>query len=382
VVQGKGVLGIMSDYAKFSLLRYRWVGQTMSLREMINIIKNDPNWHKARSYKDLMNALRPILVESKEVDRDLRGAPLSGADLLKAHLSGADLLKADLAGTYLREANLSGANLWGANLSKANLRKTNLSRANLWGCNLSGADLTEANLSGANLSEANLCRANLWKADLSGVSLMEADLSGADLWEANLSEADLGKVLYTTDEICNRLMKWWGPKILRGIPFLKRMKFLQNWGPINMTHFGGINTIKMNGSKNPILKRHIEDYQFIQGFKKKTWFHHWILYPLWRVTSDCGRSLLLWLIWSVGFIGLFTAVYYYHRADWFNQEHLNYFSALYLSITRVMIIGLGNVMPKMGHTTPQIWMIAEVVVGYIMFCGFISILINKLARRA
>jgi hypothetical protein len=372
----------MPDYAKFSLLRYRWVGQTMSLRELINIVKKDPNWHKAESYKNLMNTLRPILIDTKEVDRDLRGAPLSGADLLKAHLSGADLLKANLAGTYLREANLSGANLWGADLSKANLRGTNLSRANLWGCNLSGADLTEANLSGANLSEANLSGANLWKANLSGVSLREANLSGANLWETNLSEADLGEVLYTTDEVFDRLMKWWGPKIFQGIPFLKRMKYLRNWSPVGLTHFGSVNTLMMNGSKNPVLKRHIEDYQFILGFKRKTWFHRWILYPLWRVTSDCGRSLLLWLIWSAGFIGLFTVVYYYHRTEWFNQENLNWVSALYLSTTRFMIMGLGNVMPKMDHPTPQIWMIAEIVVGYIMFCGFISILINKLGRRA
>jgi uncharacterized protein YjbI with pentapeptide repeats len=372
----------MADYAKLSLLRYRWVGQSINLRELIGNIKSDPNWHKAESYKTIMSALRPIVIETKEVDRDLRGAPLSGADLLKAHLSGADLLKANLSGTYLREANLSGANLWGADLSKANLRGANLSRANLWGSNLSEADLTEADLAGTNLCEANLSGADLWKANLSGALLREGNLSGANLWETNLSGAELGDVLFTTDEVFNRLLNWWGPKILSHIPFLNRMKPFQNLKKVGMTILRGIDTGKINGSKNPILKRYIEDYQFIQGFKKKSWFHRWIFYPLWKVSSDCGRSLLLWLIWSVGLMGLFSWVYYRHQVDWFNQVNLSWLNVWYLSLTKFMSLGFGNAAPKIDHPTAQIWMIVEIVIGYVMFGGLISILINKLVRRA
>ena len=204
----------------------------------------------------------------------------------------------------------------------------------------------------------------------------------ANLWETNLSGTDLGEVLYTTDEVFNRLIKWWGPKILLHIPFLKRLKRLQNWNKVDVTNFGRIDTTKMNGSKNPILKRHIEDYQFIQGFRKKSRFHQWILYPLWKVTSDCGRSFLLWLIWAVGWMGLFSRVYYHHRVDWFHQTYLNWLSAWYFSIVKFMTLGFGNVNPKIDHPTAQVWMIAEVVVGYIMFAVLISILINKLARRA
>ncbi len=372
----------MADYAKLSLLRYRWVGQAISLRDLIGILKSDPNWHKSESYKTIINALRPIVIEAKEVDRDLRGAPLSGVDLLKAHLSGADLLKASLSGTYLREANLSGANLWGADLSKANLRGANLSRANLWGSNLTGTDLTEADLSGANLSEANLSGANLWKANLSGAILRVANLSGANLWESNLSGAELEEVIFTTDEVFNRLIKWWAPRILSNIPLLNRMEPFQNWKKVGMTILSGIDTVKFNGSKNPILKRYIQDYQFIQGFKKKSWFHRWIFYPLWKATSDCGRGLLLWLIWSVGAMGVFSWVYYRHRSDWFNQVDLSWLNVWYLSVTKFMSLGFGNAPLKIDHPTAQGWMIAEVVIGYVMFAGLISILINKFARRA
>jgi hypothetical protein len=370
----------VADYAKLSLLRYRWVGQSINLRELIGLLKTDPNWHKAESYKAIMNALRPIVIEAKEVDRDLRGAPLSGVDLLKAHLSGADLLKASLSGTYLREANLSGANLWGADLSKANLRGANLSRANLWGSNLAGTDLTEADLSGANLSEADLSGANLWKANLSGALLREANLSGTNLWETNLSGAELAGVLFTTDEVFNRLRKWWIPRILSPLPLLNRMKPFQNWKKVGMTLLSGIDTGKINDSKNPILKRYIEDHQFIQSFK--SWLHRWIFYPFWKVTSDCGRSLSLWLVWSVGLMGLFSWVYYHHQTDWFNQVDLNWLSIWYLSLTKFMSLGFGPTTPRFHHPTAQVWMIVEVVIGYLMFGGLIAILINKFARRA
>lgn len=372
----------MNDYAKSSLFRYRWTGQTLSLREVVAIIKREPNWYRTEAYKSLINALRPILVNGKEVEKDLRGAPLSGADLWKANLSGADLLKANLSGAYLREAELSGANLWGADLSRAKLKGANLSKTNLWEANLSEADLTGANLSGANLSEADLSKADLWKADLSDAVLRGANLSGANLWGVNLSGADLEGVVWTTNQVFNRLVRWTLPKILHLLPLISRWKRVQDWKEVGMTNFGGIDTTRMNGSKNPVLKRYIEDYQFIEGFKKKSWFHRRLIYPLWKATSDCGRSLTLWVLWSLGFIGLFTVIYYHHRNVWFQGMNWNWSNSWYLSVVRFMSLGFENVTPIPPHPAAKLWSIAELVIGYIMLAGLISILVNKLARRA
>ncbi len=372
----------MVDYAKNMLFRYRWAGQTASLQEIILTIKNDPNWHQLDNYKTLMESLRPLVIDAKVEERDLRGAPLSGADLVKANLSRADLLKANLSGAHLTEANLSGANLWGGDLSRASLRGANLSGANLWGANLCGADLCGANLSGANLCEANLSKADLWKASLSGAHLREANLSGTNLWGADLSGADLGEVLYTTDELFSRLIRWWGPKILRHIPLINWIRPIKDCKPINITNFIGIDTTRFNGSRNPVLKRHIEDYQFIQGFKRKSWVHRRILYPLWKCTSDCGRSLLLWFLWSVGFVGLFAVVHSHHLADWFDQVNLKSFSAWYFSIVKFTTLGFGGLALRIENPAAQTWVMVEVVMGYIMLGGLISIFANKLARRA
>jgi len=107
-----------------------------------------------------------------------------------------------------------------------------------------------------------------------------------------------------------------------------------------MTNLLGVDTAKINGSKNPILRRYIEDYQFIQGFKKKVGSIDGFSIHYGRPTSDCGRSLLLWFIWSVGLMGLFSWVYYHHRTDWFNQVDLNWLNVWYLSLTKFMSLDL------------------------------------------
>ncbi len=51
-----------------------------------------------------------------------------------------------------------------------------------------------------------------------------------------------------------------------------------------------------------------------------------------------------------------------------------------LLIVTFTTLGFGDVTPK--TTKAALWVMAEVVVGYIMLGGLISILANKLARRS
>jgi len=391
-------------------LRDRWKGYEKELQEVLDISRTDPDWYKSGTYKDLMAALPPMPSEEMIEDRDLRGANVSGADLeganlsnailmganlsgaflMDANLSGASLVKANLLGAALSGANLSGADLHDANFSNAILDRANLSKTKLW-ANLSGASLVRANLwnailmganlSGAFLAEANFSGADLRRANFSNANLVRANLSGAVLDDANLSGALLWGILYTTDEVFNRLITWWGPQILSLIPFVKHSK---KWKQMGITNFIRVDTSKINGATNPILKRHIEDFQFILGFKEKTWFHRRVFYPLWKMTSDCGRSLLLWFFWSVGLVGLFTYLYS-KNLNWFAQSQLaklDWFNALYFSIVTFTTLGFGDLSPNLTNRTAQAWVIAQVIIGYIMLGGLVSILANKLARRA
>lgn len=85
----------------------------------------------------------------QEVQKQMRGAALSHADLEDKDLSGVDLTDADLSHARLRGAVLRGANLHWANLQYADLAGSDLSHANLHGADLCDANLTGAGLTGA-----------------------------------------------------------------------------------------------------------------------------------------------------------------------------------------------------------------------------------------
>ncbi len=267
-------------------------------------------------------------------------------------LRGADLEGTDLQGANLTEANLERAFLYGANLRKvfllkACLKEATLSETDLREANLVEANLVEAQLHDADLRTANLWRANLQKADfqrtnLQGANLRGADLHDADLWEADLQKANVSFVRYKTLGHC------------RGI--------------------------QLNGCfGSPRFIRDAKDNEFIEEFKG----NHKILYWLWYLSSDCGRSLFRWIFWS-----LFLALYFGFNFFMLGLEHFRIdgklpfgiVSMLYYSIVTFTTLGFGDITPQ---THPgAIWVAAEVIAGYVMLGGLISIMATKLARRA
>jgi serine/threonine-protein kinase len=200
-------------------LRSRWRTAQPLLTQALTLCREGGAW--AAALADL-----PF---SGEVDgrRDLRGAPLAGANLAGADLTGADLAGADLRGTDLSEASLIRANLsevrateatfWraelvetvfeGADLAKANFYEANLARACLAGATLDeaylervsmgSAALRGASLFGARLKGAAACDADLSGVHAEGADLAEADLSGANLQAADLAGAVLGRATLT-----------------------------------------------------------------------------------------------------------------------------------------------------------------------------------------
>ncbi len=179
--------------------------------------------YKSKPSEEVQSLLTLLFVQEHEVFKDLQinlqGSWLNGADLREARLEkailtevrlkGANLSKARLKGTDLYQAHLQGAILTWAHLQEANLSRAHLQEANLWwvylqgailtwahlqradlrGAYLQGADLHWARLQGANLSGTYLPGVDLRKAHLQGASLDEARLQGASLDEAYLQGA-------------------------------------------------------------------------------------------------------------------------------------------------------------------------------------------------
>ena len=360
-------------------LRRRWIGHREALRELVALMKAGADWSHAEVFLALMQALEPLATGIEEVEMDLRGVSLDGVDLV-----GVDLRFVDLAGANLVEANLTGADLGEANLLSAQMWQVQLCQANLWEADLSDADLRYADLTDASLVEAKLTGANLWEADLSGANLEKADLSGANL----------EGVSYTSDAISNRLIKHWLPAVLGRIPLVGRLARKA----VGVTHFEYLDTTRIDFSRNAFLKRHIDDYQFIQAFKRRNRTFRWILYPLWKVTSDCGRSIAIWVFWAVAFIIGFSLVYaaaawlpapLRQTVDWAvpqihfaaQKYHQGFWTPVFFSLATFTTSGFYGE-AQLKNAAALFWTSLEVLLGYIMLGGLISIFANKLAQRA
>jgi uncharacterized protein YjbI with pentapeptide repeats len=137
-------------------------------------------------------------------------------------------------------------------------------------------------------------------------------------------------------------------------------------------------------ARYPIISRKIRDDMYLLSFKKK----HPKMHFIWWLFADCGRSIFRWALWSILFAVLFAVIYhniyYLNDPTYFNQTHIYKewpsLSFLYYSVVTFTTLGFGDIVPKPGLL--QFWVMLEVILGYIMLGGLISILANKLARRS
>lgn len=306
-------------------------------------------------------------------DARLAGADLSGLDLTGADLSGANLSEADLSGSTLPQAKLCGANLYAATLTGAELLMADLSDAHLEDCsaedaglggaNLAGAHLRGARLHNAALSQARLEGADLCVTDLSNTRLQAADLSGANLAGANLEGADLSDACVSQANLrgCD----------LRGARFTGLRGYQSaDWIGVD------VRDSDFRGALG--VRRLILDENYLHEFRNQSRTHE-LIYAIWKLTSDCGRSLGRWAIWTVGLVTGFALLFlgvdleYGHHAP-------NFLSSFYFSVVTLTTLGYGDILP--ASPVAQALVILEVSFGYLTLGGLISIFANKMARRA
>lgn len=281
---------------------------------------------------------------------DLSGADLSSAELFHAEFTGAIMSRVDLERAFLIEANLSLAYLHGANLTGAHLSGANLTNARLNNAQLSGADLSGANLTDADLRGANLERCDLSNAKLNGADLSDANLRGAALQSADFTDANVTGLRFDETETCK---------------------------DIRITSAHG----------NAMFKRYAQDQAYIEEYKE----NRPIRYSIWKYSSNCGRSLMLWVFWCAFFAVGFSLVFQFHLggSESFVLNELSkepgysprdWAPMLYYSVVTFTTLGFGDIVPKTQEAAW--WIMAEVVMGYFMLGGLITILATKLARRS
>jgi uncharacterized protein YjbI with pentapeptide repeats len=314
------------------------------------------------------------LVHTDFSDANLQGAKLVKARLLLADFTGADLQRADLSkaaspsgkelgqnkrGPRFKDSNLAHADLsecycfasdfTGANLSSACLAGANLERANLAGNDLSKLDMSDANIGSANLENSSLCGSNFQRALLANANIRNANLMLADLREADLTSANVAHAK------------------VDGIKYNRQ------------TRFRGIRLEGCYGSSR--FRRYAEDQDFIEEFKEAHPNH----YRLWMVLTDCGRSLLRPVIWSLAFTLSFGLSYYFLGENAFeisnkNGLQWNLFTSTYYSVVTFTTLGFGDITPRTPLAAGIVML--EVIIGYVMLGILISILATKVARRS
>lgn len=288
-------------------------------------------------------ALRETL-EARRAGAARSGPPL---DLAGANLFEADLTGAELTGADLSDARLDGARLAGAGLGRADLSAASLTCADLADATLTDARLTDADLRSATLDGARARDADLRGADLSGTSLRGADLGGAAVDRALLDRADLrGAALAGLRGY--RLASWIGAD-LREVDF--------------------------TGAH--LCRKFVLDQNFIEEFRTRSRWSR-VVYELWYLTSDCGRSATRWSVCTALLVLAFAWAYTLVGIDYGAYE--TPLSPLYYSVVTLTTLGYGDAVPSTA--AGQAVAMLQVLTGYVMLGGLLSILSSKLASRA
>jgi uncharacterized protein YjbI with pentapeptide repeats len=312
-------------------------------------------------------AERLSLANAWLVDADLSGLDLSGydmrgADLSRADMQGCRLVGARLDGATLFETRLEGAELVGASLVGAKLERCVAPRVGFGRCDFTGASLFDADMKGASLTGATLAEVDARSVKLDGARIREACLSGADFSGASLAGVDLAstRVAGATFRDVD----------LRGAQLRSVTGYTEaDWVGVDFRD------VCFNGAY--LLRRFALDQNFLAEFRAESRLHA-ALYWAWWATSDCGRSFLRWGLWTVCLAVVFAGIYTQVELD--PGSHETAFTPLYYSVVTLTTLGYGDVLPASG--VAQLVAMAEVILGYVMLGGLLSIFANKMARRA
>ncbi len=308
---------------------------------------------------------------------DLRGINLNHQDL-----SGLDLSGYDFSFAHMNRVNLSGANLGHSLFLYAGLEKAVLDECEFLGADLRWARLNECQgkhcgFGGSDLAYTSLINAKFTNAVFSHSNLYKADLRAVDLTGARLTEADLSKTVLTRACLCESDLK--NSNVYKTRFDLADLRRCRLTGIKNFKTSGwvGADIRDMDLRGAYLVRRHISDENYLYEFKTQSRFHNYI-YWLWWLTSDCGRSLTRWFIFlfvtTIGFAILYTIV------DIDYGRHETWFSSVYFSFVTLTTLGYGDITPS--SVTAQIIATTQAVTGYMSLGGLLSILGNKMARRA
>jgi len=341
--------------------------------------EKDPASNETTLIKTIKELRSDCQIDSlnRPLNIDLRGITLYNEDLSDLNLSGYDL----------SWANLNSSNLKRTNLTYTKFYQTSFEQAILDECEFMGSDLTEADLNECSAKRcgfggADLSNASIINADLSNASFMRSKIVGADLRASNLenailSDVDMTDAIFTRARLVNADLKHSNAS---GTNF--ELADMQGCRLLGIKNFktamwigADIRDLDLRGAY--LVRRYISDENYLFEFQASSRIHR-IIYLIWKATSDCGRSLFRWFVWLTGLTLIFAAIYTQVDIDY--GDHATIFSPVYFSFITLTTVGYGDAAP--ASLIAQIFVTLQALSGYMGLGGLLSILGNKMARRA
>jgi hypothetical protein len=308
--------------------------------------------------------------ENREAKIDLSNAELNNANLSSMNLRNVNFSRASMKGADFANSDMTGATFALADLEKALFLFSILEDADMRGANLRKASLEDANLTRADLSQANLEGAIIAHANCRNVDLVDANLTGANMTGANLESAKISSVTYDRKIFFKTLKK---VKFSPMGMWEKRYDLLLG----TTCRCKGVHTASCYGSQR--FRFFLEDQDYLEELLE-TRLGKPIVF-IWWILADCGRSMMRWAGWSLLFVLIFALVFWKMGAQHFSVVNLpfNLMTTVYYSMVTFTTLGFGDVAPKTNLAAMLVTI--EVIIGYIMLGGLISIFSNKLAHR-
>ena len=369
------------------------------------------------------------------VDAKLNGANLKDAQLDGAKMSGTELKNATIRNAHLRKSDLESANLEsaiidGADCSEANLADTRLHSASLKGTLLNKTNLKGADLRATNLENAELNHADMRGAQVTGVNFHHTDLSHARMHDINFENVDLSTSRLIATQIvnpqggvfedCKIRTTLFGlykcpdnlpmhpisdvvglqPDVKRKIADAQYLRQLASQNGFLWTPNGNSwHAVAWKGwaqENQQLLVGKPDDYDFWEWYAVGgplvtlgEIFRHGF-FRMWGIASCFGQSLKRWISWSAILALFFAMVFSGNLANAGHEFSLrgaegqtidaipSLGEALYFSLVTFTTLGFGDITPT--TSTGQFWVCLEVVFGYMMLGGLISIFSNKMTR--
>jgi uncharacterized protein YjbI with pentapeptide repeats len=289
----------------------------------------------------------------------------------KINLDGVNFSRACLRNTDFSLLSLKKANFAFTNLEGAHFLFANLEGADFRGTNLKKASFEDAYLKHILFTHADFHDTSLCNAFCTGADFSYAHFSGTDFSGANLDHANMFSVKYE-QQVLFSLLKEIGFRPLE--LWKRRLDFFLD----TRIRCRGVHAASSFG--NPIFIQFLKDVDYLEDLYRRKSGSTVIF--IWWLFADCGRSLKRWAFWTFSFVLLFAIVYTLLGAENFKCQHLSFgmLSMLYFSIFSFTSYGSGDIIPITSLSTFLVS--CEVIVGYMMLGGLISIFSSKLGRRA